>query len=106
MHGGIGFVVKISDKHSCGLNIKGTICPIINLIQGVLIKAKCSLCRSGNILGLGTSSSLAITVQRDTSILCMDSSIMSQEQVTAHKSALALLAFEWSLLCICIKVSI
>lgn len=96
-------MVKIGNKHGCSLDIKRTIRTIVNLLQRVLVETKGGLGRVGNSLGLRTSSSLAVAVQRNTPILCMNSPVMSQEQITTHKCALTLLTFEWPLFRICIK---
>lgn len=98
LHHSSGFVVEVSNKHGRSFNIENTLAAGFELLQCRTIEGKRRLRRTCDGLGLGTTSTLPVAVERNSAIFCVNGSVVSQEQIASDESAATLHALERSLL--------
>lgn len=103
-HYGCGFVFEVGHQHRSSLWIKHTITACLYLFQRRCIQANGGLRWSGLWRGLFCArASLDLADEGYSSIFCVYGAIVSEEQVSSHKSTSAFCAFERSLFGICAK---
>jgi hypothetical protein len=90
--------MKVSDEHGSSFDVENTVTTGFYLLKRRRVDGDRGLGWSTDAPSLGTSASLAVAVQWNTSILSMHGSIMAEKEITPHKSASALLALERALL--------
>jgi hypothetical protein len=95
--------MEVSNKHGGRLDIKNAVAASFDLLKGRGIDGEGRLGRAASGSGsLGPAATLAVAVQGNASVFGMDSTIVAEKKIAAHKGAAALHALERPLLGICI----
>lgn len=89
-------MVEVGHQHGGRFEINHAIAAGLDLLQSRCVDGDSSFGRPRHAVGLGTSSSLHVAVQRDAAVFCVHRAVMSQQQITSHKGTSTLHALEWA----------
>lgn len=94
-------MVQVGHQHRGRLEVDHAITTGFDLFEGGRVDGHGRLRWHGCGSRLGSGASLDITVKRHPSILGMNSTVMTEEEIAAHKGASALEAFERTFFGVC-----